>query len=291
MFELSDQIVEQILFAMEDQENASVVDIETGEVLPAQEGTEFVSPPSWSSREGFHLMEEFLAMVRQPSARRDLGEALARGRGVFKAFKAALLAHPDVERAFRDFKIRAMRRNIVGWYEDLREARGLERLGPEPEDTDDLIASDLQLHVVTIAAARGLVHSLIGEAEAESMECLPSAVARFEFDRLRNEVDGGEEGLCALIDDGEGGAIGAALAFRIVQAERSFARIVFIFVRQEFRRMGLGKALLGVLAERFRSEETLTLVLDSAVVPSDFAESLGRLGYRPYGARGLRQFE
>ena len=37
MFELSDQIVEQILFAMEDQENASVVDIETGEVLPAQE--------------------------------------------------------------------------------------------------------------------------------------------------------------------------------------------------------------------------------------------------------------
>ena len=185
MFELSDQIVEQILFAMEDQENASVVDIETGEVLPAQEGTEFVSPPSWSSREGFRLMEDFLAMVRQPSARRDLGEALARGRGVFKAFKAALLAHPDVERAFRDFKTRAMRRNIVGWYEDLREARGLERLGPEPEDTDDLIASDLQLHLVSYRRRpAAMVHSLIDEAEAEPMEYLPSVVTRFEFDQI-----------------------------------------------------------------------------------------------------------
>ena len=97
--------------------------------------------------------------------------------------------------------------------------------------------------------------------------------------------------MCALIEDGEGGAIGTALAFRIVEAERSFGRIVFVFVRQEFRRMGLGKALLGILAEGFRSEGTLTLILDSAIVPSDFAEGLERLGYKPYGARALRQFE
>jgi ribosomal protein S18 acetylase RimI-like enzyme len=291
LFELSDPIVEQILFAMEDQENASVINIETGEVLPAQEGTEFLPPPSWSSREGFRLMEDFLASVRQPSARRDLGEALARGRGVFKAFKAALAAHPDVERAFRDFKIRAMRRNIAEWYDDLREARGLERLGPEPDETDDLIASDLQLHLVTIAQARHFIHSLIEEAEAESLEYLPSVVARFELDRLRKEVDGGEDGLCALIDDGEGGAIGAALAFRIVQAERSFGRIAFIFVQPEFRRMGLAKALLGGLDKGFRSEGTLTLIFDSAIVTNDFAQGLERLGYKSYGARALRQLE
>ncbi|HUW39898.1 MAG TPA: GNAT family N-acetyltransferase [Rectinemataceae bacterium] len=291
MFELRDTIVEQILFAMEDQENASVIDIDSGEVLPFQDGENYVPPPSWSSREGFRLMEDFLASVRQPSARRDLGAALARGRGVFKAFKAALAEYPDLERSFRDFKLRAMRRTIATWYDDLREVRGLERLGPEPEETYELIVSDLDIRLEPLAQAKAFLPSLFDEAESESLDYLPSVVAGFEFDRLRDEMDLGHEGLCALADDGEGGAIGAALAYRIVGAERSIGRIVFLFVRKEFRRMGLGKAMLGVLTDGFRAEGTHTLILDSALVPYDFATGLERLGYRPYGARALHQFE
>jgi len=64
--------------------------------------------------------------------------------GACCAFKAALAEHQELERAFRDFKIRGMRRIIVTWYDDLREARGLERLGPEPEDTDELLSSDIE---------------------------------------------------------------------------------------------------------------------------------------------------
>ncbi len=276
---------------MEDQENATVVDLDSGEVLPFQEGAKFASPPSWSSREGFRLMEDFLASIRQPSARRDLGAALARGRGVFKAFKAALADYPDIERSFRDFKIRAMRHTIRLWYDDLREVRGLERLGPEPEETDELIVSDLEVRLESLTQAKELLLSLFDEAESESLEYLPSVVAGFEFDRLRDEMDLGQEGLCALADDGEGGAIGAALAFRIVGPERSIGRIVFLFVRKEFRQMGLGKAMLGVLTDGFRAEGTHALILDSALVPYDFAASLERLGYRPYGARALHHFE
>ena len=43
---------------------------------------------------------------------------------MFKAFKAVLAENEELERAFRDFKIRAMRRTIAIWYDDLREARG-----------------------------------------------------------------------------------------------------------------------------------------------------------------------
>ena len=291
LFDLSDQAIEQIVFAMEDQENATVVNMETGEIVPAQAGDLFTSPPRWSSREGFRLMEEFLATVRQPSARHDLGEALARGRGVFKAFKAALVLHPEVERAFRDFKIRAMRRNIVAWYDNLREAQGLERLGPEPEDTAELIAADLELRVMSIGQARALYYPLIDEAEAESLEHLPAVVSQFEFGRLRAELEHGEEGLCAVADDGEGGALGAALAFRVANGERSLGRIVFLAVREGFRRMGLGKALLEKLAESFRAEGTGTIIIDSAFLPPEFAESLAALGYRPYGARSVSRME
>ena len=108
VFELSDSIIEDFIFAMEDQDGSWLVDLETGELIQLEgeeadgaaeqggeerdlsDGERYAAPPEWSSREGFKLMEGFLGTVRQPSARNDLGAALSRGKGVFKAFKEAL---------------------------------------------------------------------------------------------------------------------------------------------------------------------------------------------------------
>ena len=59
MFELSDSLIDDIAFAMEDQAKGSLVDISTGAVLPRgpeTEGDGFAEPPVWSSREGYQLM-------------------------------------------------------------------------------------------------------------------------------------------------------------------------------------------------------------------------------------------
>jgi ribosomal protein S18 acetylase RimI-like enzyme len=289
VFELSEKAVEQIVFAMEDQERASVVDLESGEVLPAAglAGERYAKPPVWSSREGFKLMEEFLAAVRQPSARRELSAALSRGRGVFKAFKAVLAERQELERAFRDFKIRAMRRTIACWYDDLREARGLERLGPEPEDTDELLLSDLEIRIVGLAKSRGLLAPLLDEAEEESIEALPGPVATFEVGRLRSEIAASDDALCAVADDGEGGALGVALGFRTLVGERGFGRVVFLMVKREFRRMGLGTALLGALTKAFESEGLHLVMLDSAFLPAELGKSLAALGFVSFGLRSL----
>ena len=289
MFELNEKAVEQIVFAMEDQERASLVDLESGEVLPAAglSGRGYAKPPTWSSREGFKLMEEFLASVRQPSARRELSAALARGRGVFKAFKAALAEHEDLERAFRDYKIRAMRRTIAIWHDDLREARGLERLGPEPEDTDELLASDLDIRILRLEPARDLLASMIAEAEEESIENLPGPVAAFEIARLRADIAAAADALCAIADDGEGGALGVALGFRTVIGDRGFGRISFLMVKREFRRMGLGTTLLGALTKAFEDEGINLVMLDSALLPPELGRSLAALGFVSYGLRAL----
>jgi ribosomal protein S18 acetylase RimI-like enzyme len=291
MFELCEKSVEQIVFAMEDQEQVSTVDLESGEVLSAagHAGPGYAKPPVWSSREGFKLMEDFLASVRLPSARRELSGALGRGRGVFKAFKAVLAEHEELERAFRDFKIRAMRRTIAVWYDDLREARGLERLGPEPEDTDELVLSDLDIDILSLAAARPLVMSLIDEAEDESAEYLPSPIAAYEVGRLRSELSGESDALCAVAGDGEGGALGVALGFRTVAGDRGFGRIAFLMVRRDFRRMGLGSTLLGALAKAFAEEGMSLVALDSALLPQEFGQSLESLGFRSYGLRSFWQ--
>jgi ribosomal protein S18 acetylase RimI-like enzyme len=289
VFELSEKAVEQIVFAMEDQERASVVDLESGDVLPAagHSGIGYAKPPTWSSREGFKLMEEFLASVRQPSARRELSTALARGRGVFKAFKAALVEHEELERAFRDFKIRAMKRTITMWYDDLREARGLERLGPEPEDTDELLASDLDIRILGLANSRELLMPMVAEAEEESLEILPGPVAAFEIERLRADIAAAPDALCAIADDGEGGALGVALGFRTVVGERGFGRISFLMVKREFRRMGLGTSLLGALTRAFEDEGLNLVMLDSALLPPELGQSLAALGFVSYGLRAL----
>ncbi len=289
MFDLSEKVVEQMVFAMEDQENSSVVDLDSGEVLPAKglSGPGYEKPPIWSSREGFKLMEDFLASVRLPSARRELSAALSRGHGVFKAFKAVLTDHVELERAFRDFKIRAMRRSIVDWYDDLREARGLERLGPEPEDTDELLLSDLDIRIISLDEARGFLDALVDDAEEESLENLPGPVAAFESGRLRADIAAASDALCAIADDGEGGALGLALGLRTIVGERGFGRIIFLRVNRDFRRMGLGTALLGSLTTAFGDDGINLVVLDSALLPSEFGESLVALGFISYGLRAL----
>jgi ribosomal protein S18 acetylase RimI-like enzyme len=289
MFELSEKTVEQIVFAMEDQERASVVDLESGEVLAAEgcSGEGYAKPPVWSSREGFKLMEDFLASVRQPSARHELAGALGRGRGVFKAFKAVLAEHEDLERAFREFKIRAMKRTIAVWYDDLREAQGLERLGPEPEDTDELVLSDLELSMLGLEEALPLITELIAEAEGESIESLPLPIASFEIGRLRAELASAADALCAIAADGEGGALGAAVGLRSSIDDRGFGRIVFLMVRQDFRRMGLGKALLGALAKAFADEGIDLVMLDSPLLPPEFGASLATLGFTGFGVRAM----
>jgi ribosomal protein S18 acetylase RimI-like enzyme len=293
LFELSEKVVEQIVFAMEDQEREFVIDLESGEALPAEghSGEGYVRPPVWSSREGFKLMEDFLASVHQPSARDALSAALARGRGVFKAFKAVLAERQDLERAFRGFKFRAMHRTIAIWYDDIREARGLERLGPEPEDTDELVLTDLDIGIIDLKEAKKYLLPLLEESEEEGMDSLPSHLVAFELERVRNEIAASEDGLCAIAYDDEGGALGAALGFRTIVGERGFGRIVFLMVKKEFRRMGLGRTLLESLTKAFFREGMPLVALDSALLPSDFGSGLVSLGYKPYGLRLMSRGE
>lgn len=193
MFELDDATLDAIIFAMEDQDSARVVDLESGKVLDAAEAAGTVDgakPPEWSSREGYHLMEEFVRTIRSPGARHELSSALNRGRGVFKAFKAALAEYPEVERAFHDFKIRAMRQVIRNWYDDLREAKGLERLGAEPEENEELIEGELGIQVGPPAEGRGRLLDLLHAAADESLEILPETLALHEGEIMEELLQG-----------------------------------------------------------------------------------------------------
>jgi len=157
-FTLNGELVEQIIFAMEDQQNAYYVHRDTGELLREEEIEEeeieeeeaegedpFVPIPEWRPVDGFLMMEKFVARLRNPLLRDQLKDALTSGRGVFRKFKDILKTNPEVERLWFSFKERELRKVVWQWYNDNRELSGLERLEEEPtqeESLEDLLAAD-----------------------------------------------------------------------------------------------------------------------------------------------------
>ena len=151
-FSLTTELIEQIIFAMEDQENRYCIHRSSGQLLSEQsigEGSDaeetadesedpYVPIPEWRPVDGFLLMERFVARLRNALLRDQLKDALTSGRGVFRKFKDILKTRPEMERLWFAFKDRELRKVVWRWYNDNRELAGLERLKEEPEEQDGL---------------------------------------------------------------------------------------------------------------------------------------------------------
>ncbi|MCK4542485.1 MAG: GNAT family N-acetyltransferase, partial [Spirochaetales bacterium] len=145
-FIMTPEIMDQIIFGMENQEKTFILDTDTDHVVPAEETEKesfrYIPIPEWKSSDGFQLMEMFTASMRNPILRERFREALSSGRGVFRSFKNILKERPEIERLWFSFKEKEMRKRVREWYNQLAEVWGLEKLGPEPEDTEELVMSD-----------------------------------------------------------------------------------------------------------------------------------------------------
>lgn len=199
MFELTDELVRQIIFAMENQNIHYMLDTELGVLVreelvppgerpPAEE--ELLDPafryqplPGWTSADGFYLMERFLSELHNPVARNALQEILLSGKRVFRRFKDTIREYPEVERRYYRFKFVEMRRYVREWYSQLVELAGLDplELGADQE-LDDLVLSDISLVSLDQGQRRKLsplLLSLDGEAFAEAYPDLPEDLRRY----------------------------------------------------------------------------------------------------------------
>jgi GNAT superfamily N-acetyltransferase len=265
-FPLTEQLVSQIVFAMEDQRYRFVVDRSTGDVLRVEElpsgsaplvpGTgegeepaaldgvaaadsRFVPIPAWGPTEGFHLMERFALKLRNPIFAAMLREALSSGPGVFRKFKDILKKNREIERLWFAFKDREMRRVVEQWYEAERELAGLERLAAEEELPLDLVGSDFSIlrgEARHVEPALKLDRKILGESLPESgIEGPPRSAA----EELPPLLDPRSLFLAAELAGGE--FAGFAWA---VEEDGSTLRVVQLAVRKHFRGIGLGRQLL-----------------------------------------------
>jgi GNAT superfamily N-acetyltransferase len=161
-FELNQELIEMIIFSMENQSTAYYLDthklnvvaeddiedyLQDHEEKPDESGEtafdeRFISIPEWRSVDGYNLMEKFVASLHNPIFRERLRNILASGRGVFRQFKDTVKEKKEIERLWYSFKEREMRQVVREWYNDLREQWGLERMELKGTETEQLIITD-----------------------------------------------------------------------------------------------------------------------------------------------------
>jgi GNAT superfamily N-acetyltransferase len=302
-FELTEALIDEILFAMEDQGGYFLLDtVEgvvsggldgpefTGEDLDADDGSggeRYIDLPEWDSADGFRLMERFAAGFRNPLIREELSSALNLGRGVFRAFKDVLGRYPEAEKLWFAFKEKEMKKEIWRWYNGLREEWGLEKIGAEPEDTYDLVLEDFSF--------RPFREEDIFQAEALHRQCveefrenLAEAGSEADIEAITRELNsfrGAQGSSFGITVETSGGNFAGYISGVL---KNSALCIQSLEVKPEYRGLGLGEALLVKFINSLDPNKIKKLMLDLPSWTEGFSRVLLRESFKPYAARYWR---
>lgn len=126
MFHLSDSLVDQIIYAMENQKDSFCIHVQTGLIVREEDGgreMEFHEPiPGWKPSDGFQLMERFAHQLQNTEYRQQLESVLQKEHGVFRRFKLTCKAHEGLWQNWLRFKTENLKRIIRDWYDRLQSA-------------------------------------------------------------------------------------------------------------------------------------------------------------------------
>lgn len=279
-------LMDDILFSMEDQEGEFYIDTWEGVVVGGLDFDEsdlwedsddtevdegrLIDLPEWDSSDGFRLMERFAAASHNPLIREQLTQALNCGKGVFRAFKNILNRYPETEKLWFAYKEQEMKKDILRWYNGLREEWGLEKIGVEPEETGDLVQEDFRF--------RDYKKTDVFLVEALNMFCLREAGAA---GGSTNKPVLDSPGSMALVAE-SGGDEFAGYIYAVKEGESLY--IKNLEVEAEYRGLGIGEALLVHLLGKTPAE-TKHVYLDLPSSAGGFAQVLAREGFEPYMVR------
>jgi ribosomal protein S18 acetylase RimI-like enzyme len=298
-FELNQTLIDEIIFFMEDQGGEFLLDTEEGIVLNTNDeefdkddfeadNGRYISLPDWGPSDGFRLMEHFTAGLHNALVREELSAALNRGRGVFRAFKDTLGRYPETEKRWFGYKDREMKREVIDWYNSLREIWGLELIGEEPEDIAGLALEDFRFRPGAAqdnATAQELHRACLDEDNKVHDEKTSAGTTA----NAAIYADMGEwvfPGDISCVAETAGGEFAGYISAARIDAG---LRICALEVQAEYRGLGLGKALLSRFLEQADSEKISHVIVDLPAGREHFARALLRENFTPRVQRYCRQ--
>ncbi len=268
MFDLSEEVVRQVIFGMENQNHVYLLDTAEGRVVRSESTDEpvdldrfypdarYYPVPEWKSADGFNMMQGFVGELHDPQLRRDLSDILLSGKRVFRRFKDRLSENPEAQRRYYAFKFLEMRAVVAEWYNAIREIHGLDalELGSD-EEIGDLVLTD-----IVIERPRPLPATMLEELDRQAFyEALSDAdpeVTRFLYRRRIARLPAISHSRSVVLVASN--PIGDLCGFLWVVDDRIengtyLKTIEQLYVLSEYRRLGIAGALL----DRFDKDEVV----------------------------------
>ncbi len=293
-FELSDLLVQKILFAMENQTVKSALDATIPDVIYLNTQDEKVnqidenvifSLPEWSSKDGYALLEEFAFSLHSPLVKQELKDILLTGRGVFRNFKNAVKQYPEIERKWHFFKNKKMMARIYQWYNALREGWGLESLVADAdnfEETDELVLSDFVFKSFEDKSDKEAVLCAIKQISSDvSLDCPQGVLLALEsinnyFFEYGEKADIGI--VCKSIS---GEFVGCIIgSFSPADCKKTIVVKTF-FVQEGFRGLGIANELMSEFFESAKGARQI--VFPPSIVRESMQSLLTRFNFKNLG--------
>lgn len=290
--ELSDEVVDQIVFGMEDQEHTYYFDRQKQLVIKTtdlpeeslqESGRRYVPLPEWRPVDGFYMMEQFIGSLKNPIYREELRDALKGGRGVFRRFKDFLKRHDPLERLWFNFKEGEMRRIVRRWYGKIIDAEEMEKLGEEPEETEQLLLSDLVIDEREESPEKR--DEKIEKAMSESLYDVSEELRELVLEE-HLAVCGDEESTTVEALDAAAEVVGTAGGELFSAGGGDVFKLIYLYVEPLYRGMGLSRLLLDRMTEIAKRRGAKELVVDIPSGSSFLERELFERGYSEY----LRSF-
>ena len=285
-FELTDELLDSIISAMDNQDEVYVVDAAKG-VLVQRSGDEqnYYSLPEWKPADGFSIRESFVNELHAPLAREELQNVLHSGRGVFKNFRNTLKEYPEVDKRWHIFKHRIMSARINEWYNSLREIWGLEKLDQLPESDETLVHDDFTFRVYNPQTDEKTILLNVSRSFSDDEELpleLSEAIYKMWRERFAGQNDTETDGyICQSLSDEFAGCITASSEF---SSQDKIVFITSLFVAEQFRGLGIGTELISMCIARLQTSGKQWVVFPSYITPEILQPLLIRTGFKKFSS-------
>ena len=278
-FALTESLVDEIIAALENQEQQFLVDAAQNKLISKTDGLKgddesLYELPEWDSASGFKLRENFVSNLNSPLAHQALQEVLHSGRGVFKNFRNVIKTYPEVEKKWHIYKNKKMMCYVNDWYNNLREVWGLEKLDYVPEADDNLVHDDFSFTAYNQQNAKELVlhmNAAFRERNENLSPELSQAIYNIWLEQFELAESKGELGfICRSFSNDFAGCITVS---QVSKKQEKVMVLTSLFVPEAFRGLGIGTELINMCLSELKKLGKTWLILPNMTVP-DYLESL-----------------
>lgn len=298
-FELTEELIDQICYGMENQDHDYCLDVASAQVIRCDQCPDPDNPesciaiPDWLPADGFNLMESFLTVLRNPVYRETLREILASGHKVFRRFKDTVRENREIERQWFAHKERRMQAVVYEWYNQLREVWGLDPVVPEYPETEDLVLFDFTVRLLGSQPGHDdaqLIEELQEYDRASFFEGhreLPEAVIEHLYRRHRDHLPGiqGPGSVLLAVETPAGELAGFLWAVEEeLEDGTRMAGLAQIYVLPEYRGLGIARTMLPRYLKQAYKNGVVVLLADLQAEARNFAAYLEAEGFRPASA-------